>query len=104
MAVSNIAGHNVDLDEKGYLTDSSQWNREIAESMAAEAGLTLNEDHWTIINFCRDDAAKQGSAPGLRRITKQTGIKTKRIYQLFPGGPGKLASKISGLKKPQSCV
>ena len=104
MPTQTIAGHTVELDEQGYLTDASQWNRDIAQAFASEAGIELNDDHWTIIDFCRSDAAEQGSAPGLRRITKQTGIKTKTIYKLFPGGPGKLAAKLSGLKKPQSCV
>ena len=45
-----------------------------------------------------------GEAPGLRRITKKGGVPTKEIYKLFPGGPGKLASKLSGLPKPTSCV
>ena len=57
-----------------------------------------------MINFCREDYAQKGDAPGLRRITKVGGIATKVLYKLFPGGPGKLAAKLSGLPKPTSCV
>jgi tRNA 2-thiouridine synthesizing protein E len=28
----------------------------------------------------------------------------KELYELFPKGPGKLAARIAGLPKPQSCV
>ncbi|MGM0504238.1 MAG: TusE/DsrC/DsvC family sulfur relay protein [Bacteroidota bacterium] len=28
----------------------------------------------------------------------------KGFYELFPGGPLKISSKIAGIKKPTSCV
>jgi sulfur relay (sulfurtransferase) DsrC/TusE family protein len=31
-------------------------------------------------------------------------VQTKELYELFPGGPGKLAAKVSGLKKPTGCI
>ena len=37
-------------------------------------------------------------------ITKQSGVDTKELYQLFPGGPAKVAAKIAGLKKPTGCI
>ena len=42
--------------------------------------------------------------PGLRRISKLSGVNMKELYQLFPKGPGKLAAKVSGLPKPQGCI
>ena len=40
----------------------------------------------------------------LSRITKQTDVNTKELYQLFPGGAAKVAAKISGLGKPTGCI
>jgi tRNA 2-thiouridine synthesizing protein E len=105
MPQANIAGFDVDVDEQGFMTDPKQWNRQIAEEIAADVGISpLTADHWTVIEFCRADTEAQGKVPGLRRITKQTGVKTKKLYGLFPRGPGKLAAKVSGLTKPNSCV
>lgn len=105
MPTATIAGHSVDIDDQGFMTDRDQWNREIAEAIAEEHGFApLTDEHWTVIEFCRKDAAEKGAVPGLRRITKQTGIKTKVLYTLFPRGPGKLAAKVSGLTKPAGCV
>ena len=105
MPTATYAGHTVDVDDQGFMTDRDQWNREIAEAIAEEHGFApLTEDHWKVIEFSRADAAEKGVAPGLRRISKQTGIKTKTLYRLFPRGPGKLAAKVSGLLKPASCV
>lgn len=99
------AGQSVELDEEGFLTDSSRWTPELAEQLARESGITvLTPRHWTVISFCRENAAKEGTPPGLRRIAKQSGVETKELYQLFPKGPGKLAARIAGLPKPQGCV
>lgn len=100
-AVESIA---VPTTEEGYLVQASDWTPELAEQLAQSSGIALTQRHWDVINFCRKDYEETGAAPGLRRITKKGGIPTKELYKLFPGGPGKLASKLSGLPKPTSCV
>ena len=93
------------MNEEGFLTDSSQWTPEVAESIASESGIPeLTEKHWKVITFCREDAATQGQPPGLRRISKLSGVNMKELYKLFPKGPGKLAAKVAGLPKPTGCV
>ena len=74
------------------------------EQMVADAGIELNDRHWQVIEFARKDNDAMGTPPGVRRITKNTDVSMKEIYQLFPKGPGILASKISGYGKPQGCV
>jgi TusE/DsrC/DsvC family sulfur relay protein len=98
-------GYKVDVNDEGYLLDSSQWTPEIAEEIAKAAGIApLTERHWKVIAFCREDAAREGQSPGLRRIAKLSGVEIKELYRLFPTGPGKLAARLAGLPKPTSCV
>jgi tRNA 2-thiouridine synthesizing protein E len=104
MLLREYAGHRVDLDDEGFLADPTQWTPQVAEEVAREVGLTLTQRHWQVIGFCREDAARQGTPPGLRRISKLSGVETKELYQLFPKGPGKLAARIAGLPKPQGCL
>ena len=105
MPTHEYQGHSIEVNEEGFLTDSSQWNPEVGEAIAAEVGIApLNDKHWQVIQFCRDDAAAQGTPPGLRRISKLSGVTMKELYQLFPKGPGKLAARVSGLPKPQGCI
>lgn len=104
MPLLELAGKAVEVNEEGFLVDRNQWTPEIAEAIAREVGLTLTPRHWTVITFCREDAAKEGTPPGLRRIAKLSGVETKELYLLFPKGPGKLAARIAGLPKPQGCV
>jgi tRNA 2-thiouridine synthesizing protein E len=105
MPAREYRGQVVEVNEEGFLLDGSQWTPEVAEGLAEEAGLApLGDRHWTVITFCREDAAREGQPPGLRRISRLSGVTTKELYALFPKGPGKLAAKVSGLPKPQGCV
>ncbi len=105
MTTATIAGVQVDLDAEGFMTDPKQWTKEIAETIARDNGIDpLTQKHWQVIDFCRADNEAKGTPPTVRRITKQTGISTKEMYQLFPKGPGVLSSKIAGLTKPKGCI
>jgi TusE/DsrC/DsvC family sulfur relay protein len=105
MPAHEYAGRVVQLNDEGFLTDSSQWTPEIGEAIAREVGVwPLGEKHWTVLTFCREEMAREGQSPGMRRIAKNSGVSMKELYELFPKGPGKLAARIAGLPKPQSCV
>ena len=102
--VSHNLLDTVAFDLEGYMVDAGAWTPEIALAIAEREGITLSDRHWVVINFARSEFEANGEAPTLRRITKATDVDTKEIYQLFPGGPGKLAAKIAGLKKPTGCI
>lgn len=102
--MTTLAKLNVTLDSDGYLANWQDWTSELAEVFAAEEAIQLTERHWIVINFARDVFKKEGDAPTLRRITKETDVKTKELYQLFPDGPAKKAARIAGLKKPTGCL
>ena len=104
MPDKTFGGATVSVDADGFMTDPSAWTKEIAQDLASEAGITLTDRHWVVLDFVRQDAVDQGEPPGVRRITKLTDVSMKEIYQLFPKGPGILASKVSGYGKPQGCV
>jgi dissimilatory sulfite reductase related protein len=104
MPTETLAGHTVELDSDGFMTDSAAWNKEIAVELAKRSGIELNDRHWAVIEFCRSDAQAKGEAPGVRRITKNTDVSMREMYKLFPKGPGKLAALVSGLAKPKGCI
>ncbi len=104
MATRLIKNNPVELDDEGYLKNPDDWTPEIAEAFAEEEGIELTEKHWQVINFVRDYHKEHGEPPTLRRITKLSGISTKELYQLFPGGPAKKVARIAGLGKPKGCI
>ena len=105
MPERDIAGIKVNVNEEGFLTDHSQWTREIAVEIAKEEGLAdLTEGHWKVLDFLQSDYKEKGALPSIRRVKNAGGVPTKELYQLFPEGPLKKAARIAGLPKPASCV
>ena len=104
MTEKTYGGTTVAMDAEGFMTDPGQWTKEVAEGLAADVGITLTDRHWVVLDFVRKDTVDQGEPPGVRRITKLTDVSMKEMYQLFPKGPGILASKLAGYGKPQGCV
>lgn len=103
MAQKTIAGATIDLNDEGYFTDHSQWTREIANELAKEEGLELTDKHFEVLEFLRDGHQK-GEVLTIRKVGKSGITDIKGFYQLFPGGPLKLSSKLAGIPKPSSCV
>ena len=105
MANRQIAGVEVEFNEEGFMVDRTQWNRDIAVELAKEQGIDeLTDRHFAVIEFMRSAVEEKGTAPTIRRLTKESGVPTKELYALFPGGPAKKAALIGGLTKPQGCV
>jgi dissimilatory sulfite reductase related protein len=95
----------VNVDDEGFLTDLSQWTRDIAAAIAKEEGIAeLTAAHWKVLEFMQKEFRESGQAPSIRRLNKSGVVTTKDLYALFPGGPAKKAAKIAGLKKPEGCV
>jgi len=103
MAQKNYAGVPVDITDEGYMTNANQWNKEIALEIAKELDLTLTDKHFQVIEFIREKTLK-GEGLTIRAIGKSGIVDIKGFYELFPGAPLKLASKIAGIPKPASCV
>lgn len=101
MAQKTIAGVNLEITEDGYLVDPSQWTEEIAKEMAKEEGIELTDKHFQVLKFIRENAE---SGLTIRKVGKSGIVDIKGFYDLFPGGPLKISSKVAGIHKPTSCV
>jgi TusE/DsrC/DsvC family sulfur relay protein len=99
----NIAGIRLDVTEDGYLTDVSQWNKEIAKEIAQNEGVVLTDRHWEIISWIQEQV-KNEVALSIRGIKNSGVIDIKEFYALFPNGPLKVSTKIAGVPKPKSCI
>lgn len=104
---------NIDLalDREGYLTDISEWSKEVAEELARQSGIFLNDNHWQLITLVRDFYRETGVSPTMRPLVKlvreRIGVHlgtSIALMKLFPGNPAKLIAKISGLPRPTNCL
>ena len=105
MTTMTYAGAAVDVDAEGFMTDPAQWNEQVAQAIADEAGVgELGDRHWLVVNFMRNAYLESGSAPSIRTLGKASGVPIRELYQLFPKGPAKLAAKVAGIPKPRGCI
>ena len=106
MATVEHKGHSYEVDEDGFLTKGTEeWNEDWVDYVKAIEGIgDMSDEHWKVINSLQEYYKKNGIAPMVRILSKTTGYPLKRIYELFPSGPGKGACKMAGLPKPTGCV
>lgn len=105
MATLSVLGKTLELDADGHLANRNDWTEDVARELATQEGIPeLTPQHWAVINFMRKVFEAEGDAPSIRRLTKESGVDTKALYQLFPKGPAKRAAKIAGLPKPKGCI
>lgn len=95
---------NLNFDGDGFLTTPEIWTKEIAEQIASTDGILMTDIHWAVVNVIRTNYEEKGNAPMVRTICRETGVKLKDIYELFPLGPARGACRIAGLPKPDGCV
>lgn len=105
MAIRNLNNRSIDFDADGFMTNHRDWDLEIAKFLAVEEGIPqLTDRHLTVLNFMRKEFEAKGDGPSIRKLTKESGVPTKELYELFPGGPAKKAARIAGIKKPHGCI
>ena len=49
-----LNGVTYEADEEGYLVDISAWNKELAELIAKDENIEMNDDAWEVVNFLRN--------------------------------------------------
>ena len=99
----NIANREIDVNDEGYLVDFTQWNREISECIAGECNVVMTERHYEVIEYLQEKHKKEEPL-SIRGIKKSGVVNIKEFYNLFPGGPLKISTKIAGIPKPKSCI
>lgn len=93
----------VEFTAEGYLKNMDQWTPELARELAAKENITLTDKHFEVLNYLRAKQ-KEGAQLSLRKVGTSGIVDIKQLYQLFPGGPLKISSKLAGIPKPASCV
>jgi TusE/DsrC/DsvC family sulfur relay protein len=92
------------VNEEGFLVEPAAWTQAIGTGIANAIGITMSPDRWTVVNAARQEFLAEKASPGLRRLSKTTGLPIKMFYELFPDGPAKKIARIAGIPKPKSCL
>lgn len=100
-----MALESVERTEAGYLVNIGEWTEEIAAELFTEEDIDPTDEHWDVIKFVRQEVL-EGDEPNERSIMKAMGklwdrkVKSKEMYEKFPGMASKQGLKIGGC--PQS--
>lgn len=94
------------VDGDGFLLDMNDWTPELMHELAAQDGVTLNDDMIFYIMSARELYEENQVVPPIREFAKKHGMdrKAQPLYDLFQTGPMKRICKWGGLPKPTGCV
>lgn len=100
-AVAPIQETPVEVNERGFMVEPSQWTPGVALYLARRQGLPnwpreLTADHWRVIDYMRVYYKATDNAPSLRFTCNALGLTKKQFSRLFPGGL-MTARRIAGL-------
>ena len=104
MPVTTLDGHQIHVNDEGFLTDPAEWDEDLGKVLASQIGITLTDQHWRAIRFLRQDFEERGETATLRRVATVGGIPVKELFVLFPQKPAKKMAYVAGLPKPHGCV
>ena len=76
----------------------------LTRGMMRQPGPQVNDQHWLVLNYMRQEYFEKGTGPTVRKLGKASGVTTKELFQLFPKGPAKLAALCAGIPKPRGCI
>ena len=92
------------LDEDGFLTAVSGWNRSTAVELALKNEIgPLTEAHWKVTEFVQQYYATHATGPAVVKVSKATGLSRSEICDLFPCGMVRGAYRLAGLPRPAGC-
>jgi tRNA 2-thiouridine synthesizing protein E len=104
MPVTEYNGHQVHVDDEGFLTEYGEWDEDLAKVLADHIGISLTDEHWKVLRFLRDDYKVTGQTATIRRVEAVGGVPVKEQFALFPKKPSKKMAYVAGLPKPHGCV
>ena len=99
-----VNGAELEVDDEGYLL-APDYSDDVVRAIAQAEGIELNDDHWKVVQYLRDQYKEHGHTPNFRAMVKDItelmpGCDSKALYDLFPAGPAKQGARVAGLPKP----
>ncbi len=94
----------VEVDEKGFMRNPSEWSREAAQFLARCQGFgnglnELTDDHWHVIYFMRSFYDRIGCTPSREDVCNGLGLTKMQFFHLFPG-TYRTALRVAGFPGP----
>jgi tRNA 2-thiouridine synthesizing protein E len=99
-----VKGKTIETDENGNLVNLQEWDKGVAEALAALENIELTQEHWDVLEYLREEYMNNNNNQPMERqinkdMSKRWGkkVSSKDLYKLFPLAPSKQGNKIAGL-------
>ncbi len=99
-----VNGRTIETDDNGNLVNYQDWDRDVAQALAAIEAIELTQEHWDVLEYLREEFQNDnGNQPMERQINKDMGkrwgktVSSKDLYKLFPLAPSKQGNRVAGL-------
>ncbi|MFO1326782.1 MAG: TusE/DsrC/DsvC family sulfur relay protein [Rubrivivax sp.] len=95
------------VDDEGYLVDPDDWTEAWAERTARALGIELQDEHWSVIRFMREQQHEHQVTPDARHAMRHLeqrhpGRGRQRLFELFPYGYVAQCCRIAGMRRPRA--
>ena len=90
--------------------DDQHWNRNKSADMAKSEGISLNDEHWAVIDYLRNHYLEFGLVRFARTMSRTLNRQfsaqggSKYLYGLFPGGPVTQGCRLASLRTPANAT
>jgi len=69
-----VNGNEVSTTETGFLVNIEDWTEDVAQVIATQEGIVLEQRHWDVINYLRDEFINnKENQPNTRNMIKDMG-------------------------------
>lgn len=110
-AYQSGSGRSVNsLDPHGPMYVLDHWSARVAGRIAQAEGIALEDDHWMVVFFLREQYRALGPEWSARAVMQEMHRQfadfggRRFLYELFPRGPLAQACRIAGLPLPQGTL
>lgn len=102
----------IQLDDDGHLCDHTQWTPQLAQTLADTLDVTLDDEHYRILEQVRAFFINYHHSPATRALIKHLqkelpddAIDNAKLQRLFKTGlVARHVNRIAGLPKPPNCL
>ena len=90
--------------------NAQDWNRDKSADLAQNEGISLTDEHWTVISYLRNSYIEYGlprfARTTARALNRQFYVQggSKYLYGLFAGGPVTQGSRLANLRTPANAT
>ena len=98
MPIVEFKGKKYEVDDEGFLKNSSEWDKDFAFWAARQMEIKrLSKKHWEVIMFARSFYERHCNVPSAYTLIIYLKIKECQLFKMFAYTPRRAVGRIAGM-------